>query len=177
MTQGWTLWMLRRLGAFVVAAAVMVVFGSAAHSYFVQRAWSIAAGHADGTAAAAIPFADRISWAAHDLLGMLLPYSTVTSIALLIAFLIAGALARLSGFRTTVFGAAGALALFALFTVLKLVLGTVGIFGARGAMGLAAQMAVGLFAGVLFAKLTPPSRRAPGARSARRPAGPGAPIP
>ena len=177
MTQGWTLWMLRRLGAFVVAAAVMVVFGSAAHSYFVQRAWSIAAGHAEGTAAAAIPFADRISWAAHDLLGMILPYSTVTSIALLIAFLIAGALARLSGFRTTVFGAAGALALFALFTVLKLVLGTVGIFGARGAMGLSAQMAVGLLAGVLFAKLTPPSRRTPSARRARRPAGPAAPIP
>ena len=87
MTQGWKLWMLGRLGAFVVAAAVMVVLGSAAHSYFVQRAWSIAAGHAYGTAAVAIPFADRISWAAHDLLGMIIPYSAVTSIALLIAFL------------------------------------------------------------------------------------------
>ena len=157
MTHGWTRWMLRRLGAFVVAAAVMVVFGSAAHSYFVQQAWSIAAGQAGGTAPAAIPFADRISWAAHDLLGMILPYSAVSSIALLIAFLIAGALARFSGFRVTVFGVAGALALFVLFTVLKMVLGTVGIFGARGAMGLAAQMAVGFFAGVLFAKLTRPS--------------------
>ena len=78
----------------------------------------------------------------------------MTSIALLIAFLIAGAVARFSGFRVTVFGVAGALALFVLFTALRMVLGTVGIFGARGAMGLAAQMAVGLFAGVLFAKLT-----------------------
>jgi len=147
--------MLRRLGAFVVAAAVMVVLGSAAHSYLVQRAWSMAAGQAGGTAPAAIPIADRISWAAHDLGGMILPYSAVTSIALLIAFLIAGALARLSGFRVTVFGVAGALALFVLFTVLRLVLGTVGIFGARGAIGIAAQMAVGLLAGVLFAKLTP----------------------
>jgi hypothetical protein len=150
--------MLRRLGAFVVAAAVMVVLGSAAHSYLVQRAWSMAAGLAGGTAPAAIPFADRISWAAHDLRGMILPYSAVTSIALLIAFLIAGVLARLSGFRVIVFGAAGALALFVLFTALKLVLGTVGIFGARGAIGLAAQMAVGLFAGVVFAKLTSPSK-------------------
>jgi hypothetical protein len=72
--------------------------------------------------------------------------------------LIAGVLARLSGFRVIVFGAAGALALFVLFTALKLVLGTVGIFGARGAIGLAAQMAVGLFAGVVFAKLTSPSK-------------------
>jgi hypothetical protein len=159
--------MLRRLGAFVVAAAVMVVFGSAAHSYFVQQAWSVAAGQAGGTAPAAIPFADRVSWAAHDLFGMILPYSAVTSIALLIAFLIAGALARLSGFRLAVFGVAGALALFVLFTVLRMVLGTVGIFGARGAMGLGAQMAVGLFAGVLFAKLTQPSNEAP---PTRRPA-------
>jgi cellobiose-specific phosphotransferase system component IIC len=163
MTPGWKHPMLRRLGAFVVAAAVMVVLGSASHSYFVQRAWSVAAGHAYGTAPAAIPLGDRIAWAAHDLLGMILPYGALTSIALLIAFLIAGALARVSGFRAAVFGAAGALALFTLFTVLKLVVGTVGIFGARGAMGLAAQMAVGLLAGVLFATLTPPSRRTPGA--------------
>jgi aldose sugar dehydrogenase len=150
--------MLRRLAAFVVAAAAMVVLGSAAHSYLVQEAWSRAAGQAGGTAPAAIPLADRIFWAAHDLGGMILPYSAVTSIALLIAFLIAGALARLSGFRVTVFGVAGALALFVLFTVLRLVLGTVGIFGARGTIGLAAQMAVGLIAGVLFAKLTPPGK-------------------
>jgi hypothetical protein len=150
--------MLRRLVAFVVAAAVMVVLGSAAHSYLVQQAWSMAAGQAGGTGPAAIPFADRISWAAHDLRGMIRFYSAVTSIALLIAFLIAGALARLSGFRVIVFGAAGALALFVLFTGLRLVLGTVGIFGARGALGVAAQMAAGFIAGVLFAKLTPPRK-------------------
>jgi hypothetical protein len=133
----------------------MVVLGSAAHSYFVQEAWSIAAGQADGTASAAIPFADRISWAVHDLGGIILPYATLTSLALLIAFLAAGALARFSGARVAVFGISGALALFALFTALKMLLGSVGVFGARGAMGLAAQMAVGLAAGVLFARLTP----------------------
>ena len=69
MTQSWKLWMLRRVVAFVVAAAAMVLLGSAAHSYFVQRAWSGAAGDADGTRPAEIPFADRISWAAHDLAG------------------------------------------------------------------------------------------------------------
>jgi hypothetical protein len=150
--------MLRRIGAFVVAAAVMVVLGSAAHSYFVQVAWSMAAGRAAGMLPAAIPLADRVSWAVHDLFGMILPYGAVTSIALLIAFLAAGALSRVSGHRVIVFGAAGAAAIFVLFTALKMLVGTVGIFGARGAMGLAAQMTVGLFAGVVFAKLAPRSK-------------------
>jgi cellobiose-specific phosphotransferase system component IIC len=154
MTQSRKLWMLRRAVAFVVAAIVMVVLGSACHSYFVQQAWSSAAGHAYGAAPAAIPLADRISWAVHDLFGMLLSYFPLTSLALLVAFLIAGALARFTGFRAIVFGLAGALALLVLFTVLKSVLGTVGIFGARGPAGLAAQMAAGAVAGVLFARLT-----------------------
>jgi hypothetical protein len=136
----------------------MVLVGSAAHSYFVQEAWSIAAGQADGTALAAIPFADRVSWAAHDLGGMIRPYGALTSIALLVALLIAGAVAKFSGFRVIVFGVAGALAIFTLFTALRMALGTVGIFGARGAAGLAAQMAVGLAAGVLFAQLTRPRK-------------------
>jgi len=159
MTQPWKSWilrMLRRVVAFVVAAVAMVLLGSAASSYLVQRAWSGAAGLAGATAPAAIPFADRISWAGHDLVGMFVPYSMVTSIALLVAFLIAGVLARFTGFRAIVFAVAGALALFALFAILKNVLGTVGIFGARGPMGLAAQMAVGAMAGVLFARLTAP---------------------
>ena len=156
MTQSWKRWMLRRLVAFVVAAVVMVLLGSAAHSYFVQQAWSSAAGHADGTAPAAIPFLDRITWAAHDLVGMFLPYCTVTSIALFVAFVIAGGLVRFTGFRAIVFGLAGALALFVVFTLMKRLLGTVGIFGARGPSGLAAQMAVGAVAGVLFARLTRP---------------------
>lgn len=146
--------MLRRIVAFVVAVGVMVVLGSAAHSYFVQQAWSIAAGQAEGTGPAAVPFTDRISWAVHDLGGMIQPYAALTAIALLIAFLAAGVLARFTGRRVFVFGLAGALALLTLFTVLRMVLGSVGIFGARGAIGVAAQMAVGLLAGVLFARLT-----------------------
>ena len=148
--------MLRRVGAFVVAAAAMVLLGSAAHSYFVQRAWSGAAGLASAGAPAAIPFPDRISWAAHDLAGIFMLYGALTSIALLVAFLIAGALARFTGSRAIVFSLAGALALFALFTTLREVLGTVGIFGARGPEGLAAQMVVGALAGLVFARLTKP---------------------
>lgn len=146
--------LLRRIVAFVAAVGVMVVLGSAAHSFLVQRAWSNAAGQADGTGPASIPFTDRLSWVAHDLGGMIQPYAALTAIALLIAFLAAGVLARFTGRRVIVFGLAGAVALFTLFTVLRMVLGTVGIFGARGAIGLAAQMAVGVIASVLFARLT-----------------------
>jgi hypothetical protein len=146
--------LLRRIVAFVAAVGVMVVLGSAAHSFLVQRAWSNAAGQADGTGPASIPFADRISWAAHDLGGMIQPYAALTAIALLIAFLAAGVLARFTGRRVIVFGLAGAVALFTLFTVMRMALGTVGIFGARGAIGLAAQMAVGVIASVVFARLT-----------------------
>jgi hypothetical protein len=148
--------MLRRVVAFVVAACAMVLLGSAASSYLVQRAWSGAAGLAGATAPASIPFADRIGWAAHDLIGTFVPYCALTSIALFIAFLIAGTLARFTGFRVLVFGIGGALALYALFTILRSVVGTVGIFGARGPAGIAAQMAVGAIAGVLFARLTEP---------------------
>ncbi len=151
--------MLRRVIAFVVAALAMVLLGSAAHSLFVQLAWSDAAGHAFGTAPAAISFADRMSWAAHDLSGMFDLYASVTSIALLIAFLIAGVLVRFTGFRPVVFAVAGAAALFALFTILRSVVGTVGIFGARGPMGLAAQMLAGAVAGWLFARLSAPSKQ------------------
>lgn len=156
--QGWA-GMLRRIAAFVLAVAVMVVFGSAAHSFRVQEAWSAAAGQAAGAGPASIPLADRISWAGHDLAGMFVPYASLTSIALLIAFLIAGLVARFSGVRVFVFGIAGALALFTLFTLLKMTLGSVGVFGARGSIGLAAQMAVGLAAGVLFARLTGRNQR------------------
>jgi hypothetical protein len=156
MTEQRRLGILRRIVAFVVAAAVMVVLGSAAHSYFVQEAWSIAAGHAEGAAPAAIPFADRLTWAAHDLVGLFPQYGSLIAIALFIAFLIAGAVARYSGFRVIVFGIAGAFAIFVLFASLKFFVGTVGVFGARGTIGLAAQMAVGWVAGVVFARLTPP---------------------
>jgi hypothetical protein len=87
---------------------------------------------------------------------MIRPYGIVTTVALFIAFLTAGAAAHFSGRRVLIFGIAGALAMLVLFTGMKVLLGTIGIFGARGPVGLAAQMAAGLIAGVLFAQLTPP---------------------
>jgi hypothetical protein len=146
--------MVRRLVAFVIAAVAMIVLGSLAHSLFVQEAWSAAAGQGEGVAPVAIPLADRASWIVHDLIGLEPLYGGLTGIALLVAFLVAGGVARFTGLRPIVFAVAGAVAIFVMFTAMKMSLGTVGVFGARGTMGLGAQMAAGLVAGLLFAALT-----------------------
>ncbi len=141
--------MVRRIAGFAVALAVMVVLGSIAHSLFVQEAWTQSAG-----AAAAIPAGERLSWILHDLVGLQPLYGALTGAALLIAFLSAGLVSRFTGLRTMVFAAAGAVAILVLFTVMKSQLGTVGIFGARGTMGMGAQMAAGLIAGLVFALIS-----------------------
>jgi len=98
---------------------------------------------------------ERIAWITHDIVGMGPTFATLAGIAYLIAFIVAGFFARLTGLRTIVFTVAGAVAIFALFTIVKMELGTVGVFGARGTYGLAAQAAVGALAGLLFAMLKP----------------------
>jgi hypothetical protein len=154
---------LSRLLSFVVAALVMVVLGSIAHSLMVQQAWAEAAGMASGSGPAALSFGERMSWIASDLIGMETrmapnapPYGALTTIALLVAFLVAGLVARFAGLRPIVFAVAGAVAIFVLFMALKSAVGTVGVFGARGTMGLALQMTAGLVAGAVFALLTRP---------------------
>jgi hypothetical protein len=148
--------MRRRIWAFLVAALVLIVLGTAAQSYRVQEAWSTAAGQAMATAPVAIPLGDRLQWMAHDLGSLLDSYGALSALTLLIALLIAGVVTRWSGHRTLVFALAGASGMLVLFTVLKAVLGTVGVFGARGVTGHVAQAAAGLLAAWLFARLTAP---------------------
>lgn len=150
--------MVRRLVGFVVAALVMIVLGSIAHSLMVQQAWADAVGMTEG-APGALSIGQRVNWIVSDMIGMeanVPPYGALTTIALLIAFLAAGLLARFTGLRPIVFAVAGAVALFVLFFFLKWQLGTVGVFGARSMLGLGLQMAAGLIAGFVFAQLTAP---------------------
>ena len=146
--------MLRRIIAFVVAVAVLVILGSITQSLVVQHAWSVAAGHADGGAPVGIPYADRMAWIAHDFAGIFVSYGGVTAGTLLVALLVAGWLVRLTGHRVVLYGVASAMGIFTLFMLLRRLLGTVGIFGVRGAIGLSSQMAIALVAGLLFAYLT-----------------------
>ncbi|MBL8782110.1 MAG: hypothetical protein JNL06_14335 [Alphaproteobacteria bacterium] len=150
--------MVRRLVGFVVAALVMIVLGSIAHSVMVQSAWADAVAMTEG-APGALTIGDRLNWIVSDMVGMetnVPPYGALTTIALLIAFLAAGLMARFTGLRPIVFAVAGAIAIFVLFTALKASVGTVGVFGARGMLGLGLQMTAGLIAGFVFAQLTAP---------------------
>jgi hypothetical protein len=141
--------MVRRLAAYVSAVLMTAILGSIAHSLFIQQAWIRAAG-----GDAQIPMGERISWITHDLVGLEPLYGALVAAALLVAFLASGLLARFTGLRTIVFSVAGAVAMFTMFTIMRMELGTVGVFGARGTLGLAAQMAIGLLAGLAFARMT-----------------------
>lgn len=150
---GWTMPLVRLGGAFVAALVVMVLLGSIAHSLFIQDAWSNAVAAAEG-APGAIPMDHRLAWIAHDLVGLEPLYGMLTAVALLVAFLVAGLLARFTGLRPIVFTVAGAVAIYVLFWALRENLGTVGVFGARGTWGLAVQVLAGATAGLSFALLT-----------------------
>lgn len=148
--------MIRRIAAFVAAVVTMVVLGSLAHSWFVQQAWLEAAAISGSVPDAQLTVTDRLSWMAHDVVGLQPLYGALTAIALLVAFLVSGLVARFTGLRTIVFAVAGAVAIFVMFTVMKSQLGTVGVFGARGTMGLGAQVIAGLVAGLVFAMASRP---------------------
>ena len=148
--------MLRRIVAYLAAVAVVAVLGAVSHSLFVQHAWSVAAGMGEGTDPVPIPIADRLSWILHDVVGMQPLFATLAAVALLIAFLAGGLLHRFVPLRTIIYAGAGGVAMWVLFTMLKWQLGTVGVFGARGMWGLAAQVAVGILAGLVFAWLSRP---------------------
>ena len=141
--------------AFIAAAAVMIVLGSLSHSLMVQRAWSEAVLAGEGVSAT-LSMGDRVAWILHDLVGMLPLFGSLVSVALLIAFLAGSLVARFTGLRPIVFAVAGAVAIFTLFTLLKMQLGTVGVFGARGNMGLGLQVVSGMIAGLVFAFLSRP---------------------
>ena len=143
--------MIRRLLAFIFAVLTMALLGSVAHSLFVQQAWIDAAG-----AATQLSVSERLGWIAHDIVGLEPLFGALAAVALLVAFLVSGLVARFTGLRAIVFAVAGAVAIFVLFTTMKSVLGTVGVFGARGTMGLGAQMIAGLIAGLVFAMMTKP---------------------
>jgi hypothetical protein len=147
--------MLRSILVFVLVLAVTIVLGVTAHSLFVMQAWTMAAAQAADAVPPSLSLSERLGWVGHDIIGMGPTYGVLVGIALLVAFIAAGLLARVTGLRAIVFAVAGAVAMIVLFMTLKAVLGTVGVFGARGVMGLAAQAGVGALAGILFAAIKP----------------------
>ena len=143
-----------RIIAFLSAVLVMIVLGSLAHSVVVQQSLLVTALQAG--IAPELTLEQRLQWCLHDLLGMQPLYGILISITLLIALPIASGVQRMVGQRTWVFAAAGATSIFAMFSILKGVLGTVGVFGARGLVGMSTQMFAGVLAALLFSAMTAP---------------------
>ncbi|MEQ1754122.1 MAG: hypothetical protein ABL973_08305 [Micropepsaceae bacterium] len=146
--------MVRSLAAYVSAVLITAVLGSVSHSLFIQQAFVDATAASGSGVAEAIPMADRIGWITHDLIGLEPLYGGLIAVALFIAFLVAGLVARFTGLRAIVFAVAGAIAMFVMFRIMRMELGTVGVFGARSMMGLGAQMMVGFLGGLLFAMIS-----------------------
>lgn len=146
--------MLRAFVAYLIAAAVTFAAASFAHTQMVLN--ELAA------MGAPVDIGLRFSQAIADMQGLLASgsppgiFPAIIAIGLLIAFPVAGLVARLApGLRWFVFMVAGAAAIFVIFTALKTSLGTVGLFGARGAIGLALQMGAGALGGLVFTILKP----------------------
>jgi len=147
--------MLRSVLVYLLVLAVTVVIGVTTHSLFVMHAWTMAAAQAADAVPPSLSVPEHLNWIGHDIVGMGPMYGALAGVALLVSFIVAGLLARVTGSRTIVFVVAGAVAMLVLFTTLRAVLDTVAIFGARGAIGLAAQAGVGGLAGLLFATFKP----------------------
>lgn len=148
--------MVRRLAAYVSAVLLTAILGSVSHSLFIQQAFIDATAASGSGVSQAIPMGDRIGWITHDLIGLQPLYGGLIAVALLIAFLASGLVARFTGLRTIVFAVAGAVAMLVMFKIMRMELGTVGVFGARSMMGLGAQMLVGFLGGLLFAIISRP---------------------
>ncbi|XBQ16517.1 MAG: hypothetical protein ABL308_01260 [Oceanicaulis sp.] len=144
---------LKWIGGWLAATIVLAVLATALQSAFVigmleEIGAEISAGPA-------------VSMIAYDLAGLGPLYGAILGIGLLVAFLAGSALNRFTGLRTIVFAGAGAVCVaVALFLMEQVFFGVQMIAGARTVTGFLAQVIAGGAAGLLFAALTPPPRRA-----------------
>lgn len=143
---------MRLLAAFCGAVLLMAGLGTAVQTQFV-----LAALEAVG---ARIAFADRLSMTLDDLAGFAPIYAAVAALGFLVAFLVAGAVARrLKPLRGLIYAVAGAAAIAAaLFLMREVFFGVPPIAGARSLAGQVAQILCGALAGALFAWISAPAK-------------------
>ncbi len=135
--------------AFLIAVLVGTLLATAASSYYVLVGLE--------QLGVEIPPDERTAMITHDLMGMGPLYGPVIGIGLLIAFLIAGLIARfMPAVRSTGFVLAGAVAMAAILYFTGQIFDTVIIAGARSQAGYVAQLASGAIAGLVFALLKRP---------------------
>ncbi len=144
---------LRVIIAFIVAAVGGAALATIAQTQFVVRGLN--------AVGARIGFEDRLSMTLADLAGLGPLYGAFIAIALLLAFLAAALTARILPLpRALVLAVAGGTAMAVMLLLMQEVFfGVQLIAGARFAPGFAAQIVCGVFAGLIFAGLTPGPRK------------------
>ena len=131
------------LAGYVLAVIVMVVVGAGAHAVFNQG--DLAALGADYS------IGERLGWIAHDIVGMAPLYGAIMGAGLLIAFLVAGLVARwMRTLRQVVFIVAGAVAVAVTLTIMRSVFEITPIASTRDLDGFIAQAIAGAIAGLTF---------------------------
>jgi len=132
--------------------AVMVFFPAVLGAYVVGSIFATQVILAKLEAMAMpVTLRDRLHATGHDLLGLATSYLPLMLIALLIALPVAAGLSRyVPRARVFLYCLAGALAIYALHTLMKAVLGLTGIAAVREPLGLGLQCLAGAFGGYLF---------------------------
>ena len=147
----------RVLGGFLAATLVLTALATVFQSAFVLLMLADVGAQFSADQAASMMVA--------DLAGLGPLYGVIIAIGLVVAFLAAALVHRITPLpRALVFAGAGAVAIgIMLFAMEQVFFGVQLIAGARTGLGFIAQMVAGLIAGFAFAALTPDPRGAKGA--------------
>jgi len=143
--------MLRTILGYLGAVLVTHVTGAAAAAQHVI-------GRFESMAGSSVPFGQRLGWTLQDVVGMVTPpiYPLAIAVMLLIAFAIAGFVARrLGGLRTIGFVLAGGLGMIALHLLLGAVFEMNPIAASRDLPGLLGQGLAGALGGLAYIWLHP----------------------
>jgi hypothetical protein len=135
-----------RLSAWLISGLVSFTLASIAHTQTVLNRLS--------ELGVALPISTRIETTVIDWLGLATGYLPIILLGLSLGFSIMGFVNRwLRWPHTLVFGIAGAIALFAIHSLMFPIFNVTLIAGARSAFGMSLQIMAGLIGGVIYAHL------------------------
>jgi len=141
---------MRMVLGYILAVIVVLVIGAGAHAVFNQG--DLAAIGGDFT------IGDRLSWIAHDIVGMAPLYGAIMGVALLIGFIVAGIVAGfMQPLRSVVYIVAGAVAVGVALTVMGQLFEITPIASTRGMDGFIGQAVAGALAGLTYAMIKRPA--------------------
>lgn len=137
----------RRIGWFLLAVAVTYVLAVVSASQHVAASLE--------SMGARVDFGTRLAMIGHDLVGMAGSFLPMVAVGFLVAFLVAGFLARrLPLWRPLLYALAGGVAIVTVHLALHAAFGITPVAVARTAGGLAVQGLAGAVGGYLYARIS-----------------------